>query len=345
MSTPKKKTPPPRRAPRTRAETAAAFDDVNSSAADREPISAAAKAEKLARATAIREMLQVVTVDDAVKSLTAVGLDIQRTLAGVTSELTAKVTELSTLQEAIEFEKEELERLHGVDVVASSIDDMLAAHTAKEAELEAEAEQKLQDIGRMYAAKQLALKEELEAAQKARAREEDQYLYEVKQTHQKLEDQFSELMRNKQRQAKDTEEALNKNWTAREEALKARETEFKSLSEQVAGFEAKLKSEVDKAVAIATNGLKMTLTHQFALEKKDLEVKNQLVVQETTATKLENTRLLSQVQELQHKLDASTKSVQSIAEKALETSGSNMAFNQVNAATARPDGNSTKARS
>ena len=81
----------------------------------------------------------------------------------------------------------------------------------------------------------------------ARKRAEEQYSYDVQLQRKKDQDAFQEQLRQQAAAERDRKEKLEKDWAAREDALKLREKELEDLRKQVTDFPSALKKETDAA--------------------------------------------------------------------------------------------------
>ena len=95
--------------------------------------SADAKADELARVkeAEARQAVEGVTVDGVVEQISKLGLDLSRTLNGLSEKLADEVSRLATLRSAVELERKELERLHKIDVAATALDQLVQEYAKR----------------------------------------------------------------------------------------------------------------------------------------------------------------------------------------------------------------------
>jgi colicin import membrane protein len=250
--------------------------------------------------------------------LATAGLDAQKSLAELSQALTQKTQELETLREAITVERADLEQLHGKEIVAASLDALLAQYDEKRRELEASIQQTRADWNR----------EQLEHEQE-REREEEKYQYELKQSHRQQQDRFQESLRVEAVAERDRKEQLEKGWALREEGLRKAETELVSLREQVAAHPEVLRKAVEKEVAIVGNTLKKDHAHEVALLKNNFEAASSVLKGELAAQQRLAQQQAVQIAELTTKLEAAYTKVQETAAKALDATNGQAALQAV----------------
>ncbi len=304
------------RATRTKNDVKDEFDTLrNSVTADQDPI---ARAMAKANATAARSFVSGLTVDEVVTNTTNLGLDLQKALANVTEQLTAKLQELETVKTAIVAERQELENLHNIDVSKTSVDMLIEEYDRLVEQHETDtAERRAAWLTEQqeHAKQQQVITTDI---QSRRAREEAEYQYNLMTQRRTEADQNAA-----------TQARLEKDWADREAILAARETELGTLRTQVADMPATIKSAVDKEVAIVTNSMKRDHTHQVEILRGSYESKIALLNQRIESDNVAQAALARQVDKLQAQLDAAKTQVSEIARQALEASSGKDALSRV----------------
>jgi SMC interacting uncharacterized protein involved in chromosome segregation len=142
----------------------------------------------------------------------------------------------------------------------------------------------------------------------------------INKKQRREEDAFAAtLERNKKAEA-ERAATLEKSWGEREAALKAREGELAELRQKADSFDARVKAEADKQVAIATNSLKKHYETEAQLKAKDAETALKLASQETAAARTEIARLTQTIGELKAQVTEAQQATRDVANKALEAS-------------------------
>lgn len=326
MATPKKATT---RSTRTRKEVKddfEALEEAHAQAPVADPKTAALAKQ---RAEAVQAKTAAVTPETIVEQISQVGLEIQRTLADVQTQLLREWNELTELREAKAAEKAEVAQLHQIDVALAAIDVLVQEHAEKAAALEKDYAERAAHLDRTHEAR---LAEEAQAAADdaaARERDEAEHAYKTKLARRKAEDEFAQKQQLVERQLTERREAIEKGWADREATLKLAEKELLDLRATVAGVDARIKSEKDAAVAIATNSLKKDLVATFALERKDLEQHIALGRQSAAAFQGQNEALTKRIAQLEAELDKARDSVKEMAVASFKEAGTSRALAEV----------------
>ncbi|MFP2924109.1 kinetoplast-associated protein [Pyxidicoccus sp. 3LG] len=309
--------------------TKAAFDDLARKSRNKPVVVTKEQEARDSHAKNVLADVANLTAESAVKKVTEAGLTINKTLAGINEQVISLVEELKQLDEAIQLKTEELNGLHGKDIAASAIDVLVAEYDKKKAELEEEMERLAKDIADTRAKAAADLAAEREAAEVARKRTEEVYAYDTQQSRKKEQDAFAETLRQQAATERDRKEKLEKEWAAREEALKLREKELEDLRKQVAEFPQVLKKETDTASAIVGNRVKSEWDLKLTLATKDAETAQRVASMEIASLKETNAKQATAIQTLQAELNEAKRQVQAIAEKALESASGARALAEV----------------
>ncbi|MBU8895150.1 kinetoplast-associated protein [Corallococcus sp. H22C18031201] len=314
---------------RSTEETKAAFDDMSRKVRNKPVIPAKEQDARNIHARSVLTGVAGLTAESAVKKVTEAGLTINKTLGGINEQVIALVEELKKLDEAIRLKTEELAALHGRDVAASAIDVLVAEYDRRKAELHVELERMQKEAAESRARFQAELTADREAAEVARKRSDEAYVYDIQLHRKKEQDAFQEVLRQQSAQERDRKEKLEKDWATREEALALREKELTDLRKQVADFPAVTKREVDAASAIVGSRVKSEWELKFTLAQKDAETAQRVAGMEVSSLKETNVRQAAALQALQAELAEAKRQVQTIAEKALESASGARALAEV----------------
>ena len=86
-----------------------------------------AKREEAARLrdAEIRASVDGVTVEAVVQRISGLGLEVSKALASVSDKLVQEVNLLASVREGVELERQELGRVHKIDVAATALDQMV----------------------------------------------------------------------------------------------------------------------------------------------------------------------------------------------------------------------------
>ncbi|MFN0062852.1 MAG: hypothetical protein ACKVPX_10075 [Myxococcaceae bacterium] len=271
-----------------------------------------------------RQSVEGVSVESVVQQISHLNFDITKAIADVSAKLTSEVERLTQVREAVALEKKELERLHQIDVAATSLDHLVEEFRAKQAELESEISTRRSTWLEERQAHDRDQREAEEALKKQRQRETEDYEYKKALERKKNQDKYDEEMRLLEKTNQEKREALEKAWQDREAALKAAEDELARCRLDVAAFPARLKEERDRAVAEASATLRQSAEQQILLLKKDMESEKRVSELRIHSLEEANVALAGQRELLSRQLEEAKKQVQDIALKAIEgASGAN----------------------
>src|SRR5579864_3446588 len=81
--------------------------------------------------TEIRAAVSEITVEVISKKLSDLNVEISRTLSGLSEKMVHEVQLLLSLKESVALESKEMQRLHGIDVASTSIDQLIKDYQLK----------------------------------------------------------------------------------------------------------------------------------------------------------------------------------------------------------------------
>lgn len=260
------------------------------------------------KSSEVLESVKNITLEGISKKIAGVQVDVQQTLAKLSTELTQNLEQLNNVTAAIELKQQELQQLHDIEVTKTSLDDLKAEIDNQRVLWTEEQIRREKDTVIVNQDRQLRWK-----------REEEQYLYERAQSHKKLEDDFAAKVAEMEKANREQQEKLAKNWSTREAALQEREAELVALRKQVDEFPAKLKSEAEKSAAIVGNTMKKDHETEKRIMAAEAATSMKLAEAALIAEKKSNEALLKQIAELSLQLDQAKKDIKDISSKALES--------------------------
>jgi hypothetical protein len=321
----------PVRAKRTKTEIQREFDDIQEqSAAARE--SADPKIEEATRRydTEVREAVEGVTVESAVQRISGLGIEISKALSGLSGKLTEEVQLLASVREAVGLERQELDRLHQIDVAATAVDQLVQDYGRQKAELESEIAARRAEWEEEATRADRERKEQEEALKKQRQREAEDFEYKKTQERKKAQDKYDEEIRLQEKKNQEKQEKLEKDWRLREAALKESEEELARLRKESETFPKRLEAEANAAADRARREAEAQMQQEAILMKKDAEAEKRFG--ELRVKTLEETAAHQQAQiaALEKQLAEAKQQVQDIAVKAIEGASGSRALSHIN---------------
>jgi len=266
---------------------------------------------KKIEATEAQVVLDSVKDMELTKVVSEIGnlqVSLQGTLAHLTATITNKIQQVEQLDTAIGLKEQRLQELHGIEKEAVSLDEMKAQKEEEARKWEKERDDR-----------DAQWDEEEEERAKIWQRTEEDFKYTTEQAHKKVQDDFEAQLSKRNREELLRAEQLQRSWTERESALKAKEQEFTDLKAQVAGFDAKLKAEVSKAEAVLGNVMKKQHEHEMALLRKDSESEKNLSAAKISAMSDQMENLEKQIHDLQVQLVSARTDAKEVATQALQS--------------------------
>ena len=321
---------PASRSKRSKVEIRREFEDLQEEISVRETLDPKVEASLKAREDEVRAEVAEVGVEGVVQRIAGLGLDVTRALSEVAEKLTAEVRLLSSLREASILERQELERLHQIDIAATSIDHLVKEHEEKRLALEAELNAKRVNREADNSRLERERLEQAEALERQRRREVDDYEYRKALERKKAQDKYDEEQRLLARQNAERQETLQKDWQRREAALKEREEEIAGMEDRVAAFPACLAGEVEKARQEARREVEAQLERQMLLLEKDAAAEARVAQLSIKALEQQLVAAAGQIATLEKQLAEAKQQVQDIAVRAIEGASGARALSHIN---------------
>jgi len=252
----------PARMRKSKAEVHEEFEDIREEVeASRENVDAKTEEVARIRETEVRRGLEDVTVENVVQRISGLGLEVSKSLSGISAKLVEEVNLLASVREAVALERKDLERLHKIDVAATALDQLVEDYTRRKQELESGIAARRSGWEEESRTSERERKEQEENLRKQRQREIEDYEYKKNLERKKALDKYEEDLRLQDKKNHEQQETLEKSWQQREAAIKEREEELVRLRKDAEEFPAQLKKEAQAATAEAAR----TVEAQFVI--------------------------------------------------------------------------------
>ena len=292
------------------------------------------------RAQGARAAVKGISVESVVRDITDLGLHTSRALAQLSETLAAKTRQLEEIDLAIQVKTQDLEVLLGKESVGSALAALIEDYERQRRELQEQialARQAWEQEKQQYSK---LLQERNAETTKARQREEEQFSYEREQRRRTEDTAWKNAVEDRKRAETLRAEQFERDLTARDSALKARENEYATALARFGQLQTEIDAAVKKEVASVTAAISREHKHQteLALMSHNSEIaslKAQIVARDA-----ENARLLTQVTDLGTKLAAAHEKNLVVAEKALDAASGRQAMVELrDLATTRAESN------
>lgn len=291
-----------------------------------------AKVEEAAtlREAEVRRAVDDLSVEGVAQTISALSVQISKSLANLSDNLIAEVQRLMTIREAVALESEGLQRLHKIDIAATALDQLVQEYDSKKQALEVETSAGRAAWDAQEKARERAEKEYDENLKKQRQRETEEYEYKKTLERKKVQDKYEEEMRTLEKKNREKQEALEKAWQERDGAIKEHEEEYGRLRQEVSSFSSRLQAETEHAKSEATQQTEQRFEQQVLLMTKEREADRRLSDLQIKTLEESVARQTAQMVALQKQLDEAKQQVQDIAVKAIEGASGARALAHVN---------------
>lgn len=265
---------------RTRASTKKEMEVLRTSIMASEPVDDKVKQARKSRQNKIEAIAADISVEKVATELAKTSVLVSQSLASISDELKEKVNQLGELNEAIQFRKEELENLHGKDIIASAIDTLIAEYDEKAksfaiAQNERRAAWDKEQVERIARDAELVAKIKTE-----RERESEIFNYALEKGKREALANLEQEIYNRKLEERERKHNVEREIKAVTEAAHAREV---SLAEKESQLKIELeKFEKSKGQIIADVEKSKNAQHEIAsrMMKQDYENKIKLADQE-----------------------------------------------------------------
>ncbi|MFQ5542936.1 MAG: hypothetical protein ACE5FY_01140 [Nitrospiria bacterium] len=286
-----------------------------------------------------------ITSEGVVKGVRNVQNEINTLLTHLSDRLSAEVGKLKKIEETIQIREEELKEIYEIDKSAATLAALIESQHKKKDTFEVEMKEKkellLQEIADTRKKWQLeqdqylaAVKEAKETEKKKREREKEEFQYahnrEIQLAKDRFADELTVLQAEKEAVKKETLELNEQSellFSKRENDIKIKEEEFKTLQEKVENFPLELEKAVTKAMKAVTDKITLEYEYKEKLLRQTFEgEKNVLKTQidsleKTVEEQSEKMARLSDLQEIAYQ------KVQDVAVRAIEGASHSASYN------------------
>jgi hypothetical protein len=322
---------PPSRTRRAKAEVQQEFEAIRrETEAAKDSANAKSLEAEQRHSAEIRQAVEEISVDSVAQQISSLGAQISRTLLDLTDRLTGEVDLLARVREAVQLERQELERLHRIDVAATSMDQMVQDYERERERLETEIQTRRSEWDQEARTVERERKEAEEALRKQRQRENDDYEYKKQIERKKAQDKYDEEARLLEKKNEERQQELERNWAQREAALKDREEELARLRREVDDLPKRIAAEKEAALAEAGRQAAANYEQQILILQKDGQAERKVAELQVKTLQESLNRQTEQITSLEKALEEAKRQVQEIALKAIEGASGSRALAHVN---------------
>jgi hypothetical protein len=270
------------------------------------------------------------TVDSIVNGMAALQLDFSGIVTNLAERLTNESEKLDELKRAIAVERDNLDQLQKVRIVADALYILRQEHQEKLTVLETDTRRQTEAIEKeMAQARKVWTKEQAEftanveeqeaLALKEREEETGDYNYEIERSRQMEMDEYEEKKRLQERNLQEKNQEKEKDWAEREKILTDNQTEFEENQAKIEGFEEELKQTFTEAKNKAIEECDRDAKVKENLVAKEWEAEHQGYELRIAALEASIQRQSEQIAEITTQLQAATNQAQSLAMRAFQS--------------------------
>jgi DNA repair exonuclease SbcCD ATPase subunit len=267
------------------------------------------------------------SADAIVSDLSAIKLKAIKQIDTLSEELLHEFGKLSDVRQAIILEQKHLQDLYQINETANTLAALLQTHSEQKEQFKLDMEKQKQIVEQSLATQRAHWKQENETLErefneqkekleKSRKREEEEYSYALQLKRRKEADDYTSQRTVLEKELLDRVAELKK----REDEISEREKNLENLEAQVAQFPERLKEAISQAEETLRN--EILQHHKFESQLKEKEYEGIIKLNDQRIAsftgKIKEQELL--IKELTQKADQATQQVQSIANRALDTS-------------------------
>ena len=299
---------------------------------DQETSRVATKEEEAEKAKN-EELLETVssyTVDNIVNSMATLQLDFGTAINHLAENLQSESSKLDQLKSAIAVEKENLEQLQKIRLVADALYILRQEHQEQQQSLELKTNQEREAIEKEMAQTrklwekeqeefELKIQEETELRDKQREQEKADYDYETERSRKIEMDEYEEIKRMQERELAEANQEKEKAWAKREQFLSNHQQELEEFKQKIATFDDEIKEAVNKARGEAIQEVERDGKVKADLFEKEWEAEKQGYEMTIQSLEAKIQRQSEEISELMSQLQAATTQAQNLAMRAFNT--------------------------
>ncbi len=275
-----------------------------------------------------------------VRTLQTVRGHIGGSFSGLQQSLTTEATSLESLRTSVGETLTQLKTLHGIEVGDDTLGELIGTYrktneTAEEAlstkreAHEKDLEGKRSDWRKEQDEHARKVKEALVELKKSRARDLQEYKYELAQKHSVEEDQRAQAQKAFEAQIASIRETKETAWAEREKQVNTREEEYAELTDKAEAFDKEVASAKKKGESEGLSIARRETKAKAELLGKESEGKRRVF--ELRIASLQDTidKQMEQISALSAKLDTALKQTQHLAVKAIDGAANTTSFEAI----------------
>ena len=278
----------------------------------------------------IQEAVSGIAVEAIIHNIANLNIEISKSLSHLAEKLTTEINLLNQVKAATAIEHQNLQQLHKIDIALTALDQLVEEYQIKKTDLELEISNQRKLWEEEQENQRQSLIESETKLKVLRQREKEEYEYKKELDRKKDQDAYEEACHKRDKETRERQESLEKNWQVREEALQMREKSLDEMQRAIDSFPARLAEEKDKIRLETVEQTEQKFSQELLVLQKDKETER--LLSEMKISSLEETlsRQSAQVAVLQKQLEEAKREVKEIAEKAIDGASGARALSHIN---------------
>ena len=222
--------------------------------------------------------------------------------------------------------QEELEALYDKEVIAASLTDLVLQYEARKAELLKTEEETRKAWVKELNDHDIAIRERNLVLSKERTRENEEFEYAKNIARRNADDAWKAEHAKRILELQQTQESHLKNWHEREAAIKKSEAEIAEAKSKIDNFDATVKAEVDKHVAVIANSIKSKHETESRIKALEFEGEKKLLERDNISLRESIASRDKEISSLRVALDKKDSEVKDVAVAALNAQSGKQAL-------------------
>ena len=278
------------------------------------------------------------TADTIISEISGLKAEVGKVLTNLSDRLEQEAGRYDAVKKAIIEKEKELAEIYEIQKAASSLSALIEAQNLKKEEFEAdmaerkdaltsEIEETRQEWQKERAQRTADIKEQDAADAKKRAREKEEYDYNLQRERQTVKDAFEKekasLEEEKERLEREISlrrEQSDREFSEREQAIARQEQELADLRARVAAYPKELESTVAREVKLAVDKVQIEAKFKLELLQKEFEGERNVLESKIASFEVQVKEQSARISNLGEQIEKSYVQVQAIAVKAVEGS-------------------------
>jgi hypothetical protein len=276
------------------------------------------------------------TADTIISEISGLKAEVGKVLTNLSDRLEQEAGRYDAVKKAIIEKEKELAEIYEIQKAASSLSALIEAQNQKKDEFEAamaerkdaltsEIEETRQEWQKERAQRTADIKEQDAADAKKRAREKEEYDYNLQRERQTVKDAFEKekagLEEEKERLEREIalrREQSDREFAEREQSIARQEQELADLRARVAAYPKELESTVAREVKLAVDKVQIEAKFKLELLQKEFEGERNVLESKIASFESQVKEQSARISSLDEQIEKSYVQVQAIAVKAVE---------------------------